>query len=98
MNIEHIPQTSNRKIFIAVILCFFLGTLGAHRFYCDRTTSAITMVLLTIFAWVLVFTIVGLLIAWILFGIVSIWVFVDLVILLLAKFKDSDGNILKIWL
>ena len=35
---------SQKKIFPALILCFFLGIFGAHRFYVGKTGTAIAQI------------------------------------------------------
>lgn len=35
---------SNKKILPAFLLCFFLGILGAHRFYVEKIGTAILMI------------------------------------------------------
>jgi len=36
---------SEKKIVVAMILCFFFGVFGAHRFYVGKTASAIVQLL-----------------------------------------------------
>ncbi len=38
-------KTSKKSYTTALLLCFFLGTLGAHRFYAGKIASGILMVL-----------------------------------------------------
>ena len=37
----------NNKITIELLLCLFLGCIGAHRFYTKKYVSAIAMLILT---------------------------------------------------
>ncbi len=40
-----VPAGSSDKLLLpAVLLCFFLGTFGAHRFYVGKTGTAILMI------------------------------------------------------
>lgn len=39
------PDVSPKKKMTAALLCFFLGGLGAHRFYVGKTGTAIAMLL-----------------------------------------------------
>ena len=36
---------SDKKIVVTLILCFFFGVFGAHRFYVGKTASAIIQLL-----------------------------------------------------
>lgn len=38
------PSVSRKSRLIALLLCWFLGCFGAHRFYVGRTGSAIAMI------------------------------------------------------
>lgn len=63
----------SKKDYIAtVLLCFFLGTLGIHRFYVGKIGTGILM-LLTM-------------------GGVGIWYIIDLVTIIVGKFKDKKGK------
>jgi len=51
------PNTSEKSRLITFLLCFFLGTFGAHRFYVGKITSGIMQILFgwaTLFIWPLV--------------------------------------------
>jgi len=39
------PNVSDKSRLVAFILCFFLGTLGVHRFYVGKTGTGILMIL-----------------------------------------------------
>jgi TM2 domain-containing membrane protein YozV len=67
----------------AFLLAFFLGTLGAHRFYVGKTGSALAMLLVSL-------TFVGLLIT-------GIWAIVDAIVIASGSFRDRAGNPLKAW-
>lgn len=67
--------TANNRWLIALLLCFFLGFLGIHRFYVGKTGTGIAM-LLTL-------------------GGISIWWLIDLIMILLNRFTDSEGKPLK---
>lgn len=94
---------------IAFLLCTFLGTVGAHRFYVGRIGSAVGMILLSIAAWIFlgvaavmaginagVGIVVGV-IGNIIYGAIGIWVFVDWIMILVTKFKDKQGQVLTVW-
>ena len=57
---------TEKSIAVYLVLCWFLGCFGAHRFYARKTGSAIAMLILTC-------TIYG-------FIITSIWALVDFIV------------------
>ena len=63
---------------VALLLCFFLGVFGAHRFYVGKNGSAIAMLILSI-------TIIGLFIS-------GIWSLVDFIMIICGKFTDRNGK------
>ncbi len=66
----------SEKSFVAtLLLCFFLGGLGVHRFYAGKIGTGILMLL----------TLGG-------FG---IWSLIDFIMIVVGKFKDSEGNLIK---
>lgn len=46
-------KQSNKSILLAYLLWFFLGYFGVHRFYLDRPTSGIIMLLCGLFSMLL---------------------------------------------
>jgi TM2 domain-containing membrane protein YozV len=62
-----------KSVAVGYLLWFFLGFLGGHRFYFKRAGSAVAILLLTIFGWILAIVGVGL----VFLAIVGIWVLVD---------------------
>ncbi len=67
-------SSSQQVWLVAILLCFFLGVFGAHRFYVGKIGTGILMVL----------TLGGL----------GIWMFIDLIVLIVGKFKNKDGEYL----
>lgn len=47
-------QNNKKSTGLAYVLWFFLGSLGAHRFYLGRTGSAIGMLVLCVLGWLTV--------------------------------------------
>jgi len=74
-------QISEKQKTTAILLAFFLGALGIHRFYVGKTGTGVIMLLLTL-------TIIGIYISW-------IWATIDLVMIILDKFKDGKGLIIS---
>jgi hypothetical protein len=70
-----------KKGWAALLLAWFLGVFGAHRFYVGKTGSAIVMLILSI-------TIVGVIVT-------GIWTLVDMITIICGKFTDAQGKKLK---
>ena len=66
---------SEKSNTVAVLLCFFLGFLGVHRFYVGKVGTGILQLVT--------------------FGGLGIWALIDLIMIVLQKFTDGDGNTLK---
>tara|TARA_X000000368_G_scaffold389643_2_gene352194 strand:- start:1323 stop:1658 length:336 start_codon:yes stop_codon:yes gene_type:complete len=77
---------NGRSLLITLLLWFFLGYLGAHRFYLGKYKSAVAMAILTIVGWLTAFIVIGI---FILIG-VGIWWVVDLVNILMAASREAD--------
>jgi TM2 domain-containing membrane protein YozV len=94
---------------VAFLLGLFLGGVGAHRFYVGRIGSAVGIILLDIAAGIFigiggvvtgfnaVLGVVVIGIGYALSSGVGIWVFVDLIMILVTKFRDRNGQILTVW-
>lgn len=82
---------SNKSKLVALLLCFFLGTLGLHRIYIGRTQGGLLMLALTVIGWITS----GLGIGGALTLAVSIWALVDLIALCIGKLTDAQGRPLK---
>jgi len=68
---------SDRKILIALLLCFFLGGLGIHRFYAGKVGTGI------------LYLVTG--------GLCGFGILVDMILLVMGAFEDSDGLPLREW-
>ncbi|WP_431811649.1 TM2 domain-containing protein [Lysinibacillus sp. FW12] len=66
---------SDKSFVATLLLCFFLGSLGIHRFYVGKIGTGILMVI----------TLGGL----------GIWTLIDLIMIIVGKFTDKDGNLIK---
>ena len=58
---------------VAYLLWFFLGGLGAHRFYLGRPQSALGMLALNLLGWATVWFVIG----WVFWIALAIWWIVD---------------------
>ena len=63
----------DNKWLVTLLLCFFVGFLGVHRFYVGKTGTGILHPLTL--------------------GAFGIWTLIDLIIIVLGKFTDKDGNL-----
>ncbi len=72
----------NQKWVTTLLLCIFIGTFGAHRFYVGKTNTAVAMLLIT------------LLLGWLGIGVLitAIWALVDLIQIICGNFTDINGQ------
>lgn len=68
---------SSKSRLTTLLLCFFVGTLGIHRFYVGKTGTGIL--------WL--FTL----------GLCGIGTLVDLIMIIVGSFTDSEGNAITNW-
>jgi len=80
------PVASEKSFVALLLLCMFLGGVGAHRFYAGKQGSAVAMLLLTIFSPCLLFIPVI---------VTGIWSIVDFIVILCGNFTDADGLPIK---
>jgi TM2 domain-containing membrane protein YozV len=66
-------QAQKKSTGVAYLLWFFLGGLGAHRFYLGQTGTAIAQLVLFVLGWLTVIIFIGVL----LLAAVGIWLIVD---------------------
>ncbi len=87
-------QISPKSRLAATLLALFLGEFGGHRFYTGKIGTAVVMLILGV---------IGYSTLW-MFGLgalflipVSIWALIDLIIIIVGRFKDSKGLVLEKW-
>lgn len=97
-------QTSDKRILVAALLCFFLGTLGFHAFYVERRGRGLVMFVLGVWLTVCLATSLRMLGdgPGILLFTVPVLVFVvmwlgDMLNLLLGRYVDGNGYTLRRW-
>ncbi|NIK78239.1 TM2 domain-containing membrane protein YozV [Paenibacillus castaneae] len=65
-------EKSPKSYVAAILLAFFLGSLGIHRFYAGKIGTGILMLITA--------------------GCFGIWTLIDLIVIIVGKFKDSEGR------
>lgn len=70
-----LAPASSRGFVPAVLLCFFLGGFGVHRFYAGKMGTGLLQLL----------TLGGL----------GFWTMYDFVMLIVGKFEDADGRVIR---
>ncbi len=66
-------EANKKSVGVAYLLWFFLGGLGAHRFYAGKAFTAILLLLLFLLGWMTVIIGVG----FVFLGIVGLWLLID---------------------
>jgi TM2 domain-containing membrane protein YozV len=74
---------SEKQRLVALLLCWFLGFFGGHRFYVGKTGSAVAMLLISL-------TVIGLIVT-------AVWWLVDFITIASGAFRDSDGALVQNW-
>lgn len=72
--VHHVVHAPSKELTVAYLLLFFLGTVGAHRFYLGRNGTAIAMLSLTVVGAVTALVLVG----FVLLAAVAVWWFIDI--------------------
>lgn len=92
---QQYAAAGNQKSWVAaLLLCFFLGSVGAHNFYTGCTTYGVVQLSLNILGWFTFWFLLGFLF-WTVLG---IWVFIEFFMILLGVGdydKDARGVPLK---
>jgi TM2 domain-containing membrane protein YozV len=101
VNLENITSSKPKAVgnvspksrLVVVLLAFFVGQLGIHRFYVGKIGSGIGMLLLTIVGYATIIILFG----FIPLAAVWIWNLVDFIMALAGAFKDKDGKLVTNW-
>ncbi len=80
-------MASSKSKTVAVLLAFFLGPLGIHRFYIGRNGSGAVMLLLCLVGYG-----IGDCTGWLMIGIASVWAFSDTLSLWTGSLRDASGR------
>jgi TM2 domain-containing membrane protein YozV len=84
---------SPKSRLITLILLILVGQLGVHRFYVGKVGTGIVQLLLTIVGYATIVLVLG----FIPLTAMWIWLVIDLIMLLVGKFKDSHGAAIENW-
>lgn len=76
-------QSQKKSAGVSYLLWFFLGGVGAHRFYLGRVVSGVVQLLLGLFGWLPLF------LGW---GVLGIWLIVDA--FLIPGMVEQENNAL----
>lgn len=79
---------SDCRLLPAVLLCFFLGFLGVHRFYVGKGGTGALYLLFLFSGWL------GIPLAWV---VLVIWWLIDFIRILFGSFADKQGRKLSRW-
>lgn len=82
---------SDKSKVVAVLLSFFLGIFGIHRFYLGRMASGAVMLVMSLVGW---FT-TGLVFGIGLLAIVGVWDLIDFFRILFNSLGDAEGRKLR---
>lgn len=74
---------AERNKIVAALLCFFLGTLGIHRFYLGKIVTGLCQLGLLILGSALLVVGIGV----IFYVILGLWIVVDFILILLGILK-----------
>jgi len=86
-------NVSSKSRLVLVLLSFFLGQLGVHRFYAGKIATGVVMLILTIIGYstiIIIFGFLPLTVVW-------IWNLVDFIMALAGSFKDKEGKAITKW-
>jgi len=89
-----VKEISPKSRLAVLLLAWFLGTFGLHRFYIGKIETGLVILILGILGWATTW-ILGL--GFIFLTAAGIWVFIDFVMALFGAMKDKDGKPIKKW-
>jgi TM2 domain-containing membrane protein YozV len=79
-------DNNKKSIAVSYLLWFFFGTFGAHRFYNGKTGTAVAMLLITIFGFLLSIVYIGI------FLLIPVWIWVLVDAFLIPGWARSHNN------
>ena len=93
---------SDKSFVVALLLFFFLGIFGLHRYYVGKIGTAtlqLACFLLGILGWYLLAfsgNFFGLILAGVSWGALTVWSLIDFILLVAQRFTDGEGKVLRI--
>jgi TM2 domain-containing membrane protein YozV len=102
-----INEVSPKSRLVTFLCCIFFGIFGVHSFYAGKVVTGIVFIVLLILETVtavILSTVLALFTAgagFLIFGLffipTEIWTFVDFIMILIGKYKDSKGMAISRW-
>lgn len=88
-------EISPKSRLTTVLLTFFLGIFGVHRFYIGKPKTATVMLILSILYLVTIRLWGG--IMFISLAVVGLWAFIDFIFAVSGIMRDREGKRIKNW-
>lgn len=81
-------DNNKKSMAVSYLLWFFFGSFGGHRFYNGKTGSAVAILLMTIFGFLLSFVYIGV------FLLIPVWIWVLVDAFLIPGWVRAHNNLL----
>jgi TM2 domain-containing membrane protein YozV len=91
---EKMEGVSPKSRLATVLLAWFLGTFGLHRFYIGKIGTGIAILVLGIVGWATTW-LLGF--GYLFLAAAGIWVLIDFLMALFGAMRDSEGKPIKTW-
>lgn len=91
-SVMHEKNEVSNKYDITLLTAFFIGPLGIHRIINKHYITGFILLSLSTIAFITSFWFATLPIAVLIFVAIFIWRFIDVILILMGKFKDEFGN------
>jgi hypothetical protein len=94
------PNASVKSRTTALLLCIFLGSFGAHRFYVGRSGLGISIIIVLLLCTIIMSGAEDegdLILSGVLAVALGVWIFIDFIFILMGKLKDKDMKKVLNW-
>ncbi len=88
-------EVSPKSRLVTVLLTFFLGIFGTHRFYIGKIRTAIVMLILSIL-YLVTARLWGIIMI-IPLAVAGLWTLIDLILAAAGIMRDKEGKLIKHW-